>query len=248
MQTQLRRTKLTSQLFDALVAHIIGERLQPGDPLPSTAALCEQYGASRPVVREALSALEAVGLVEVHSGRNAVVRELDGHLIQLFLTRAMQLEDRSLAALMEVRAPLEIQAARLAADRADSETMDRIDALLRQMDDALNDTRAYPVLDVAFHMEIARATGNPALVWFTESLREQLMEVMVEVRCYREAHGLVGNEQNDHSRIAAAIRAGDALAAEQAMREHMANSVALVDSVEQGGDYAMEGSATPDHG
>jgi GntR family transcriptional repressor for pyruvate dehydrogenase complex len=232
VQTQLRRTKLTSQLFDALVAHIIGERLQPGDPLPSTAALCEQYGASRSVVREALSALEAVGLVEVHSGRNAVVRELDGHLIQLFLTRAMQLEDRSLAALMEVRAPLEIQAARLAAERADPQTLDRIDGLLHQMDDALADTHAYPVLDVAFHMEIARATGNPALVWFTESLREQLMEVMVEVRCYREEHGLVGNEQNDHAKIAAAIRARDPAGAEHAMREHMTTSVGLVDSVE----------------
>lgn len=233
MQPQpLRRTTLTSQLFDVLVAHIIGERLQPGDPLPSTAALSEQYGASRPVVREALSALEAVGLVEVHSGRNAVVRELDGHLIQLFLRRAMQLEDRSLGALMEVRAPLEIQAARLAAERADSPTLERLEDLLHQMDDALHDTTAYPVLDVAFHMEIARATGNPALVWFTESLREQLMEVMIEVRRYREEHGLVGNEQDDHARIAAAIRAGDSDEAEEAMRDHMATSLGLVDSVE----------------
>jgi GntR family transcriptional repressor for pyruvate dehydrogenase complex len=231
-QTPLRRTKLTNQLFDALVAHIVDERLQPGDALPSTAALCEQYGTSRPVVREALSALEAIGLVEVHSGRNAVVRELDGHLVQLFVARAIQLEDRPLAALMEIRAPLEVQAARLAAERAEAEAIERIDRLLHQMDDALGDTDAYPKLDVAFHMEISRATRNRALIWFTESVREPLMDVMVEVRHYREKHGLVGKEQADHERIAAAIRAGDPEAAAEAMRSHMDTSVQLVDSVQ----------------
>ena len=78
MLTPVTRTKLSHQLFDALVAHIVTEGLRPGDSLPSTATLCERFEASRPVVREALSALEAVGLVEVASGRNAVVRELDG--------------------------------------------------------------------------------------------------------------------------------------------------------------------------
>lgn len=232
MQTPLRRTKLTSQLFDALVAHIISERLQPGDALPSTAALCEQYGTSRPVVREALSALEAVGLVEVSSGRNAVVRELDGHLIQLFVARAVQLEERPLAALMEVRVPLEVQAAELAARRADTDAVQRIDHLLEQMADALHDTHAYPRLDVAFHMEISRATGNRALIWFTESVREPLMEVMVRVRTYREENALVGNEQDDHARIAAAIRDHDPQAAADAMRDHMETSVRLVDSVQ----------------
>lgn len=244
-QTPLRRTKLTNQLFDALVAHIINERLQPGDALPSTAALCEQYGTSRPVVREALSALEAIGLVEVHSGRNAVVRELDGHLIQLFVARAIQLQDRPLAALMEVRVPLEVQAAHLAAQRADPAAIERIDELLHQMDEVLDDTEAYPRLDVAFHMEISRATGNRALIWFTESVREPLMDVMVQVRHYREKHGLVGKEQDDHARIAAAIRAGDPETAAAAMRDHMATSVRLVDSVQAGRGAAPTVTSQP---
>lgn len=218
--------------MDALVAHIVDEGLQPGDDLPSTAALCEQYGTSRPVVREAFSALEAIGLVEVHSGRNAVVRDLDGHLIRLFLGRAMQLQDRPLAALMEVRTPLEVQAADLAAQRADTAAVQRMDHLLQQMADALSDTHTYPRLDVAFHMEIARATGNRALIWFTESLRHQLMDVMVQVRLYRERHGIVGQEQHDHSRIADAIRAHDPQAAVDAMHDHMETSIRLVDSVE----------------
>lgn len=232
MATPLARTKLSQQIFDAVIDYIVTEGLAPGDSLPSTAALCEQFGTSRPVVREALSALEAVGLVEVHSGRNAVVRELDGHLIQMFLARALQHQDSPLVAMMEVRAPLEIQAARLAATRAQKADVDRLDQLVLQMDRALDDTEGYPKLDIAFHTEIARCTNNRALLWFSESLRWQLTEVMVKVRQHRESHGLVGNEQDDHRRIAEAIRKGDAEGAAAAMEQHMRVSEKYVQTVE----------------
>lgn len=230
----LTRTKLSHQLFDALVAHIVTEGLQAGDSLPSTATLCEHFGASRSVVREALSALEAVGVVELASGRNAVVRDLDAHLITLFLSRAIRRESRPLAALMEVRVPLEVQCARLAAERADAPAVARIEDLLHQMDGALDDTHGYPVLDVAFHMEIARATGNSALTWFTDAIRAELMEVMVRVRSYREDRGLIGNEQEQHAEIARCIGAGDADGAVRAMTAHMTSSTGLVNAVEVG--------------
>ena len=221
MQTPLTRTKLSLQIFDAMMAHIVDNDLQPGSALPSTAALCEQFATSRPVVREALSALEAVGIVEVRNGRNAVVKELDGHLIKLFLSRVLHNNQRPLTDMMDVRIPLEIQAARLAAGRAGSDDFRILDELLARMDAALPDTVGYPVLDIAFHMAIARATGNGALEWFSEALRNELTTAMVGVRRFREVNDLVGDEQIQHRRIVAAIRAGDADAAEEAMREHM---------------------------
>lgn len=240
MQTPLPRTKLSQQMFDAIIDHIVAEDLQPGDSLPSTAALCDQFAASRPVVREAISALEAVGLVEVHNGRNAVVKELDGHLIELFLSRVLRTDARPLSAMMEVRVPLEIQAARLAAARASAADSDELDELLKQMDNALKDSEGYPVLDIAFHMAIARSTGNGALQWFSESLRHELTEAMVQVRRYREINDLVGDEQLDHRRIADAIRAGDADAAAQAMEAHMNSSNEYVRMIED----SMIGSAS----
>ena len=231
--TPLTRTKLSQQMFDAIIDHIVEKDLQPGSALPSTAALCEQFAASRPVVREALSALQAVGLVEVHNGRNAVVKELDGHLIELFLSRVLRNSRRPLTDMMDVRIPLEIQAARLAAERASGEDFDILDDLLEQMDEALRDTEGYPALDIAFHMAIARATGNGALVWFSESLRHELTTVMVEVRQFRENNDLVGDEQRQHRNIAAAIRAGDSEAAARAMQEHMATSEGYVRMIEE---------------
>lgn len=233
MHTPLTRTKLSLQIFDAMIAHIVDDDLQPGSSLPSTASLCEQFATSRPVVREALSALEAVGLVEVHNGRNAVVKELDGHLIKMFLSRVLHNNKRPLTDMMDVRIPLEIQAARLAAERATDGDFEMLERLLTQMDDALLDTEGYPALDIAFHMAIARATGNGALEWFSESLRTELTTVMVEVRRYREVHDLVGDEQQQHRQIAAAIRAGDADAAEAAMREHMKSAEGYLRMIEE---------------
>ncbi len=233
MQTPLTRTKLSLQIFDAMMAHIVDNDLQPGSALPSTAALCEQFATSRPVVREALSALEAVGIVEVRNGRNAVVKELDGHLIKLFLSRVLHNNQRPLTDMMDVRIPLEIQAARLAAGRAGSDDFRILDELLARMDAALPDTVGYPVLDIAFHMAIARATGNGALEWFSEALRNELTTAMVGVRRFREVNDLVGDEQIQHRRIVAAIRAGDADAAEEAMREHMKSAGQYVLMIEE---------------
>ena len=233
MQTPLTRTKLSLQIFDAMMAHIVDNDLQPGSALPSTAGLCEQFATSRPVVREALSALEAVGIVEVRNGRNAVVKELDGHLIKLFLSRVLHNNQRPLTDMMDVRIPLEIQAARLAAGRAGSEDFRILDELLARMDAALLDTVGYPVLDIAFHMAIARATGNGALEWFSEALRNELTTAMVEVRRFREVNDLVGDEQIQHRRIVAAIRAGDADAAGEAMREHMRSAGQYVRMIEE---------------
>jgi len=233
VQTPLTRTKLSLQIFDAMMTHIVDNDLQPGSSLPSTAALCEQFATSRPVVREALSALEAVGIVEVHNGRNAVVKELDGHLIKLFLSRVLHNNKRPLTDMMDVRVPLEIQAARLAAERASGEDCRTLDELITKMDAALPDTVGYPVLDIAFHMAIARATGNGALEWFSEALRVELTTAMVEVRRFREVNDLVGDEQHQHRQIVAAIRAGDAEAAERAMREHMQSSAQYVRMIEE---------------
>lgn len=243
MQTPLTRTKLSLQIFDSMMAHIVDNDLQPGIALPSTAALCEQFATSRPVVREALSALEAIGIVEVHNGRNAVVKELDGHLIKLFLSRVLHNNQRPLTDMMDVRIPLEIQAARLAAERASSEDFRILDELLAKMDAALLDTVGYPVLDIAFHMAIARATGNGALEWFSEALRIELTTAMVEVRRFREVNDLVGDEQHQHRKIVAAIRAGDGPGAEAAMREHMKSSEQYVKLIEEsraaGADQAI---------
>jgi DNA-binding FadR family transcriptional regulator len=230
----LTRDTLTRQAFNSLVDHIVSGGLQPGDDLPSTSALIEEFGISRPVVREALSALQACGFVDIRNGRTPVVAAVDGRLIQMFVARASQLQKRPMSGLMEVRLPLEIQAARLAAARADDDTIRAIVDANVEMAGAIRDSERYPRLDTAFHSSIAGAAGNPILDWMIHSIRSELMRVMTSVRAYREAHGLVGEEQRQHDQIADAIRRRDPDAAAVAMEEHIASSMELVRNVEDG--------------
>lgn len=228
----LTKQSLTRQAFDALVQKIVDDNLRPGETLPSTAELIEEFGISRPVVREALSALQACGFVELRNGRAPVVAELDGKLIQMFIARASHLQSDPMSKLMEVRVPLETQAARLAARRIQHDELQRLAESYERMTLQLDNSQTYPVLDAEFHAEIAAAAENQVLLWIIRSIRTELMTVMYAVRAYRDANDLVGQEQEQHEAIFMAIRDGKADVAARAMRDHLRSSLLLVREVE----------------
>ncbi|MFC7877671.1 FadR/GntR family transcriptional regulator [Isoptericola sp. NPDC057391] len=232
MPTDLSRDSLAAQVHEAIVEHIDGAGLRPGDSLPSTAALSDLFKVSRPVVREALSSLQAIGLIELSNGRNAVVRELDGHLIKIFLSRAIRGTPRPLRTLMEMRAPLEVQAATLAAQRVSEEDGRALVASVQAMADKVDDARLYVQLDLDLHRRIAELSGNEALLWVSEAVSNRVFEAMMQLRAHREELGTVGQERELHARIAGAIADGDAAAAARAMQEHMDVTQRLVEAVE----------------
>ena len=92
MNTELVHKSLVEQLADALTARIETEGMKPGDRLPSTATLVDDFGVSRPVVREALKILEGRGVIEMSGGRSAVIRPVSGDVLALFFQRAVMLD------------------------------------------------------------------------------------------------------------------------------------------------------------
>ncbi|WP_411721851.1 FadR/GntR family transcriptional regulator [Mycetocola sp.] len=232
MSTDLIREPLTAQVHRALIEYIDEARLAPGDALPSTAALSERFGVSRPVIREALSALAALGLIELSNGRTAVVRQLDSHLVALFLSRAIRTSPEPLTTLMELRAPLEIEAAQLAATRSTIAQRESLVALEAEMREAVGDARLYVELDLELHRRIAESSGNPALLGVTDAVRSHVFEAMTRLRSHREVMGLVGSEHAEHARIIEAIAAGESEAASAAMRLHMETTALLVRAIE----------------
>ncbi|WP_166880778.1 FadR/GntR family transcriptional regulator [Salinibacterium sp. ZJ450] len=232
MSTDLMREPLTAQVHRAIISYIDQARLAPGDALPSTAALSERFNVSRPVIREALSALAALGLIELSNGRNAVVRRLDSHLVALFLSRAIRTSAEPLTTLMELRAPLEIEAALLAASKSTASQREDLVSLEKAMRDAMGDAKAYIELDLELHRQIAVISANPALLGVTEAVRGLVFESMIRLRAHREAEGLVGEEHAEHARIVEAIVAGEPDVAAEAMRVHMDRTAQLVHAVE----------------
>jgi len=225
MLTDLSRETLAQQIAQRLEKFIQAQDLRPGDLLPSEARLSEDFGVSRSVVREALKSLAAQGMIEVVSGKGAIVQPLDDRLLRLFFQRVIQFESATLIDLMEVRKPLEVQSAMLAAQRRTLEELARIAETVVAMRAHLDDLEPYTDLDVEFHLLIAAATHNTIMLHLINSIRDPLKEVIREGLRRRDTKEQLERVQSLHEAIFAAIERGSDVEAGRAMMQHFDEAV-----------------------
>lgn len=218
-----RRDSLSSSIVRELAERIDSGELHPGDRLPTERELMEQYGVSRTVIREALSSLRSSGRIDTQQGRGAFV--LGSPVATgngLHRTRLSTVQD--VLNIMDVRIGLESEAASLAAQH-------RHDGHLRRLRDAMRALEQHgsksPEHDIAFHMAVAQATGNPYYVEVLGSLSASLIPRARIDSFYADEHARAQHRQRvnlEHAQILHAIERGDGEAARAAMRLHLANS------------------------
>jgi DNA-binding FadR family transcriptional regulator len=185
--------------------------MEVGEGLPSESKLAATYGVSRPVVREALGSLRAVGLVESAVGKGwHVVSNTIGS--SLLLAGSYRSED-----LNEVRLRLEVPSAGFAAARHKDGDLELLRQTLQTESTADNPISAVR-LDGQFHIGVARASGNPLLERIIEFIRGGLEE---QSRALSTLRGRSGRAVAEHWAILEAIAARDVQAAEEAMRAHL---------------------------
>jgi GntR family transcriptional regulator, transcriptional repressor for pyruvate dehydrogenase complex len=217
---------LTHELVDQLSASIAQGRLAPEQKLPSEAAIMEQFGVSRTVVREAISHLQAAGLVHTQHGIGTFV--LVQHDAPAFKINPAQLATlRDVIDLLEFRIGMETEASALAAQRRTDTNI----GLMRQAMDAFHlaviEGRDAVSADLQFHQEIARATQNPHFSDMLNSLgsraipRSRLKDTIPDANA-RMAYLMRVNQE--HENIFSAIVSQDAEASRAAMRTHLSNS------------------------
>ncbi|MGI8405040.1 MAG: FadR/GntR family transcriptional regulator [Thermomicrobiales bacterium] len=199
MARQLRRETLSGQLAEELLSLIQREQLSPGDFLPSAAILAQDYGVSRPVVREALRTLEARNIIRTENGRGAIVQPISSELLSQYFRRVATVHDEALVELLEVRRGLEIESASLAAVRATEEELVKITSIVDEMRKFVGKGEGYAALDADLHLAIASATHNTMLYYLIESIREPLKESM-EVGLRNIAQGLRSHGDVNHYR------------------------------------------------
>jgi GntR family transcriptional repressor for pyruvate dehydrogenase complex len=215
-----QRTRLSDQLYGQIFDQIVSGRLKVGDRLPSEKEICEQFGVSRPVVREALLRLSADGLVTAHQGLGTFVIHQPAARIQTF-ARAQDVA--SYLRCQEVRIALEGDAARLAAERRSDEQMEAIEAAHARF--ALNAEKGQldPQDDLEFHSCIAAAAQNDFYLEVLEHINEALLGFMrLSLSLTR-----TGSKQRtqrvleEHAAIVDAIREQDGERARVAMQFHL---------------------------
>ncbi|HXA29160.1 MAG TPA: FCD domain-containing protein [Candidatus Angelobacter sp.] len=218
------RERLAERILRDLGERIATGELSPGQLLPAEAALASHYGVSSRVIREALGALSARGLVEVRAGKGTVVRGVDSSALRDFFDVALLADSRGLWDLFELRKLVEVQIAELAARRATAADLDRCENALHTLEAAAqNDTpEPYVLADIGFHQTIAAAAGNRMLGLLLEGLREPMRKARTRSWQGRIS---VGHEVEDqlemHRRILAAVKRHQPGAAAAAMARHL---------------------------
>ncbi len=221
-----RPRSLAFELVESLGDRIRDGRLAPGDKLPTEAAFMAEFGVSRTVVREAISKLQASGLVETRHGIGTFVVGLgDATAFRIAPEQVATLHD--VIAVLDLRIGIETEAAGLAAQRRTARNLVDIRAALDSLSATIEAGRDAVGPDFQFHLEIARATQNHHFADLMSTLgtmiipRARLDNKPVPVDDRREYLRRVNSE---HESIYDAIASQDADAARAAMRTHLANS------------------------
>uniref|UniRef100_A0A942T0J0 FadR family transcriptional regulator n=1 Tax=Neobacillus citreus TaxID=2833578 RepID=A0A942T0J0_9BACI len=218
-----------SEVARQLVSLLTAGELAPGSRLPSERVLAERLGVGRSAVREALAALEILGIVQIRPGSGTYLRGGTSDLLPTTLSWGLMLASDRTRELLEVRSSLERTAAILAAQRATPEQLDELQTYLDRQHESLDDPDAFIDADVRFHVLLARAAGNDVLADLLQSLRSMLsVWVGRRVRTRQATEAAYG----EHRAIFDALRTGDVLAVQRAMDEHMATASARIENAE----------------
>ena len=222
MTDLIPRRKLFQEVLDRLMERIRSGKIPPGGHLPSERELMKEYGVGRPAVRQALQSLERSGILEIAHGAPArVVVPTADLLIAQMAGGAMHLlrtQPDSLEHLKDARVFMETGMARLAAERATEQDVVTLRQAIASHRAALHDLDRFIALDMMFHVELARLSGNPIFPCLVEAM---FRWAGVYYQAMVRAPGVEELTFTEHERIVSAIEARDPEAAALAMHRHL---------------------------
>lgn len=218
----VKRSRLSQQIVIQICRLIRQGQFQPGDRLPPERELAERLAVSRASLREALSALEIVGMVTSRHGGGTYIRDsfIDGVLSPLALV--LEPTGDTVGELWEVRIMFEPAMAALAATRATAEQLEMLEEILqrqeREIEHADHDNSDWVDLDREFHITLARASQNMVAVRVVHLINELIHEGR---RYFTTSHERRNHAYMRHCAIVEEVRKRNPAAAEQAMLRHL---------------------------
>lgn len=199
---------------------IYSEKLKPGDKLPTERELAKTFSSSRAAVRSAVLSLEQSGLLKIQKGAGGgfFIQELDFRPIRNSLNELLRLGKASIADLAEARSALEPEAARLAAKKATSSDITKMEQSVLQLEQRMIKSLPRQVDDFNFHVCVAEGSKNPIIITITQSLMDLLFR---SVGSY-----VLEPDQNEgivkqHKKILDAIKANDPEKSQACALEHV---------------------------
>jgi DNA-binding FadR family transcriptional regulator len=218
---------LKDELINRLTGEIKSGTLKPNQKLPTEQEMIAAFGVSRTVVREALAALRAEGLIDTRQGAGAFVSGDNSR--RPFRIPAEGVQNISdVIRIIELRLGIEIEAAGLAAERRTVEDMKLIDQTVEQFGLSIKQGDEAVEADFNIHQAIAKATHNQHFVTFLDFLGWQIIprrNIYAKIVDHGVRRKYLLRVHNEHKSIAKAISDSRPNAARNAMRRHLEKSL-----------------------
>jgi GntR family transcriptional repressor for pyruvate dehydrogenase complex len=214
----VRKSRISEEIIEQVRDLITSGRLKPGDRLPAERELAQILKVGRSTVREAIRAMESLGLLRVRAGEGtflvAATTDSEVGSVPEALLRSWDGQHK----LFEVRRVIEPDLAAFAARRATPEQIVTMQAVLGDQEEEIRQGGNGMKADTAFHYLLATAAGNEVLVRIMDSLMDRLQETRAHSL---RAEGRPVQSLRQHRAILAAIESRDAKAAEKRMLAHL---------------------------
>ncbi|KAB2495554.1 FadR family transcriptional regulator [Priestia endophytica] len=224
----IRPKKIYEEISDLILSMIREGTLKPGDKLLSVHQLAEQFGVGRSAVREALSAVRAMGLIEMRQGEGTYVKKFDPSHLLIPLHSHLLLQQEDLVHLFEVRKIVEVGAVQAAAIKRTKENLKEMEHWIDKGKDVAGDKEDGSSIDFHLHLTIVKASHNPILLELMSHISK-----MIEKTIHETYHSILYEEQitknlfYGHLAIYEAIKKQDVESASKAMMNHLIESEKL---------------------
>lgn len=216
---QIKKRKLYEDVIAGIEEMLQSNNMQPGDRLQSEKELALYFGVSKTAVREALSALQTAGLIEVKHGSGIYVRNVNEHLSNPLTMKLLTNSDNMLQ-ILELRKGLEAEGAFLAAQRATKTEIARIKGCLISLAEEIDRGEKALNADYQFHCAVMSATHNQAYSKVFDTIVTVFHEGM---RALNVDYGSGGNLLEQHRLIYDAVKKHQPEQARNLMRAHLEN-------------------------
>lgn len=209
---------------------IIDGKLKVGDKLPSTKEMSELFGVGRSTTREALSALKAMGMIEIRQGGGCRVIRSAPAEVELPELQSLRMNRETVLELLEARESLEVSNAAIAAGKRTDQDIASLQSIVEQMGAAAGNELEGERLDLLFHLTLAKATHNSIMVRLFESIMGHIEEAIHDIRRIE----LYANETvavklyEEHTAIFEAVLGMDAALASERMERHLRHIESIV--------------------
>jgi GntR family transcriptional repressor for pyruvate dehydrogenase complex len=216
----LNREMLPDRIVERLVSLISERKLRPGNKLPSERDLATMMQVSRPTLREALRALNMMGIIEIRHGSGSYVASLKPERLVEHLDFVFSLDDSTFAEALDARALLEPRLAALAARNATDAELAEINACIERLATSIHDPKLFLKADLDLHQLITSAAHNQIMTRFMVALGRLGLASRMRTVALK---GIREQSLQAHKSIVEALLHRDAEAAAGFMQKHIEN-------------------------